>query len=218
MFAAVRSASLFRVSNLTIMDEAGRELPPDAVGMLCARGENVMLGYIQDPAATAEVLNSDGWLRTGDQGYQDKDGYFYLQGRANLLVKVQGHRVHPAEIEMVVEAGFPQVRAVALPVAQGDETRFALFLVPHGDQPIDAAAIRAACLRELPPHKVPVHFEVLDQLPLTPAYKVDRVALGTRVLAHSTRGELGEIWLRLIASKLKPALCSFCKRACIANM
>jgi long-chain acyl-CoA synthetase len=169
---------------LAVMSEGGHVLPPNAIGILCARGENVMLGYVQDSAATAEVLSGDGWLRTGDQAYRDEEGYFYLQGRANLLVKVQGHRVHPAEIEMVVEAGFPQVRAVALPVAQGDETRFALFLVPHGDQPIDAAAIRATCLRELPSYKVPVHFEVLDQLPLTPAYKVDRVALGTRVLAH----------------------------------
>ena len=143
---------------LTIMDEAGRELPPGAVGMLCARGENVMLGYFQDPGTTADVLNGDGWLRTGDRAYRDEAGYFYLRGRANLLVKIQGHRVHPAEIEGVVEAGFPHARAIALPVAQGDEMRFALFLAPRDDQPIDVADIRATCLRELPAYKVPVHF------------------------------------------------------------
>jgi acyl-CoA synthetase (AMP-forming)/AMP-acid ligase II len=178
---------------LAIMDEAGRELPPGAVGMLCARGENVMLGYFQDPAATADVLSSDRWLRTGDRAYRDEAGYFYLRGRANLLVKVQGHRVHPVEIEGVVEAGFPHACAIAVPMAQGDETRFALFLASHTDQPIDVADIRATCLRELPSYKVPMHFEVLDRLPLTSAYKVDRAALSHRVQANRASRNRGEI-------------------------
>jgi long-chain acyl-CoA synthetase len=162
---------------LSVMDEAKRELPPGAVGMLCARGENVMLGYWQDPAATAEVLSDDGWLRTGDLAHRDADGYFYLHGRVNLLVKVQGHRVHPAEIEERVEEGFPHTRAVAIPIARGEETRFILFLAARDDHPIDVGKIRAACQRELPPYKVPVHIEVLDRFPLTSGYKVDRAAL-----------------------------------------
>ena len=136
-----------------------------------------MLGYWQDPAATADVLSADGWLRTGDLAHRDEDGYFYLHGRANLLVKVQGHRVHPAEIETLVEAGFPHTRAVAVPMARGDETRFVLFLAARDDRPIDVAKIRATCQRELPPYKVPVRFDVLDRFPLTSAQKVDRAAL-----------------------------------------
>jgi long-chain acyl-CoA synthetase len=162
---------------LCVMDEANRELPPGAVGMLCARGDNVMLGYWQDPAATAEALSSDGWLRTGDLAHRDEDGYFYLDGRANLLVKIQGHRVHPLEIEGLVEANFPHARAVAIPKVQGEETRFALFLAARDDHPIDVDKIRAMCQRELPGYKVPVHFEVLDRFPLTSGYKVDRAAL-----------------------------------------
>ncbi len=166
---------------LAVMDETGRELPPGAVGMLCARGDNVMLGYWQDAAATAETLGADGWLRTGDLAHRDADGYFYAHGRANLLVKVQGHRVHPAEIEGMVEASFPHAHAVAIPMARGDDTRFALFLAPRDERPIDVATIRAACQRELPGHKVPLHFEVLDRLPLTSGQKVDRAALGLRL-------------------------------------
>lgn len=166
---------------LAVMDEAGRELPPDASGMLCARGDNVMLGYWEDASATAEVLGPDGWLRTGDLAHRDADGYFYVHGRANLLVKVQGHRVHPAEIEGVVEASFPHAQAVAIPMARGDDTRFALFLAPRDDRPIDVATVRAACQRELPGHKVPMHFEVLERLPLTSGQKVDRAALGQRL-------------------------------------
>jgi len=166
---------------LAVRDEAGRDAAPGAVGMLCARGDNVMLGYWNDPAATAEVLGPDGWLRTGDLAHCDADGYFYVHGRANLLVKVQGHRVHPAEIEGVVEASFPHAQAVAIPMARGDDTRFALFLAPRDERPLDVATIRAACQRELPGHKVPLHFEVLERLPLTSGHKVDRAALGRRL-------------------------------------
>ena len=162
---------------LAVMDEANRELPPGTVGMLCARGENVMLGYWQDPAATADVLAGNGWLRTGDLAHRDEEGYFYLHGRANLLVKVQGHRVHPAEIEGVVEAGFPQTCAVAIPVPRGDDMRFILFLAPRDDRPIDVAKIRETCQRELPPYKLPLHYEVVDHFPLTSGHKIDRAAL-----------------------------------------
>ena len=165
---------------LAVMDEAGRELPHGKAGMLCARGDNVMLGYWRDAAATAETL-ADGWLRTGDLAHRDADGYFHVHGRANLLVKVQGHRVHPAEIEGLVEASFPHAHAVAIPMARGDETRFALFLAPRDNRPIDVATVRAACQRELPGHKVPLHFEVLERLPLTSGQKVDRAALGLRL-------------------------------------
>jgi long-chain acyl-CoA synthetase len=171
---------------LAIRDEENRGLPPGVVGMLCARGENVMLGYWDSPAATANVLRDDGWLQTGDLAHRDEDGYFYLHGRANLLVKVQGHRVHPMEIEGMVEADFPGTHAVAVPVTQAGGTRFILFLAPRDDRPIDVAKIRATCQRELPSYKLPLHFEVLDALPLTSGFKVDREAL-SRLAPHMPR-------------------------------
>jgi len=167
--------------DLAVMDEANRELPAGIIGMLCARGENVMLGYWQDKSATTDVLSGDGWLRTGDLAHCDEDGFFYLHGRASLLVKVQGHRVHPAEIEGLVEAGFPETCAVAIPMARGDETRFVLFLAPRDDRPINVMKIRAVCQSELPAYKQPLHYEVLDRFPLTPGYKIDRSALALLV-------------------------------------
>lgn len=166
---------------LAVRDEANRELPSGAVGMLCARGENVMLGYWQDAVATADILGADGWLQTGDLAHRDEDGFFYLHGRANLLVKVQGHRVHPAEIEGLVESHFPHAHAVAIPMARGDEMRFMLFLAPRNDQPIEVTKIRATCQQELPPYKQPLHYEVIEQFPLTSGYKIDRAALALRV-------------------------------------
>jgi long-chain acyl-CoA synthetase len=76
-----------------------------------------------------------------------------------------------------VEAGFPGTHAVAVPVAREEGTRFILFLAPRDDRPIDVAEIRATCQRELPSYKLPLHFEVLDALPLTSGLKVDRAAL-----------------------------------------
>jgi long-chain acyl-CoA synthetase len=162
---------------LAVMDESNRELAANAVGMLCARGENVMLGYWRDPAATADAISPDGWLRTGDLAHRDDDGYFFLHGRASLLIKIQGHRVHPAEIEGLVEAEFPQTAAIAIPTLRGDETRFVLFLAPRDGRSIDVEKIRATCQKELPPHKQPVHYEMIDQFPLTSGYKIDRAAL-----------------------------------------
>lgn len=167
---------------LAVLDDSNIALPQGEAGMLCARGPNVMLGYWQDAAASAEAL-SGGWLRTGDLARADADGYFYIEGRANLLVKVQGYRVHPAEIESVVEAAFPGVRAVALPMQHAGETRFALFVAPQGGVAVDLAALRAVCQRELPSYKIPVHVEILEELPLTSGYKVDRAALSQRLPA-----------------------------------
>ncbi len=181
----VREGSIGRALSgveLAVLDESNHALPQGEAGMLCARGPNVMLGYWQDEAASAEAL-SGGWLRTGDLARADADGYFYIEGRANLLVKVQGYRVHPAEIESVVEVAFPGVRAVAVPMLHAGETRFALFVAPQGGAAVDLANLRAACQRELPSYKIPVHVEILDELPLTSGYKVDRAALAGRLPA-----------------------------------
>ena len=76
-----------------------------------------------------------------------------------------------------MELAFPQTSAVAVPMTRGEDLRFILFLAPRGDQPIDVAKIRATCQRELPPYKVPVHYEVVDRFPLTSGHKIDRAAL-----------------------------------------
>jgi acyl-CoA synthetase (AMP-forming)/AMP-acid ligase II len=165
---------------LAVLDDSNQALPQGEAGMLCARGPNVMLGYWQDDAASAEAL-SEGWLRTGDLARADADDYFYIEGRANLLVKVQGYRVHPTEIESVVEAAFPGVRAVALPMQHAGETRFALFVAPQGGATVDLTTLRVVCQRELPSYKIPVHVEILEELPLTSGYKVDRAALSRRL-------------------------------------
>lgn len=73
---------------------------PDGIGEICVRGGNVMLGYYEDPEATAEVIDNDGWLHTGDVGYADSDRYYYLTGRSkNIIITKNGKNVYPEEIE-----------------------------------------------------------------------------------------------------------------------
>lgn len=139
-----------------------------------------MLGYWQDPEATTSLLQ-EGWLDTGDLATVDEDGFIYLRGRSSLLVKIQGHRVHPAEIEDVVMRRFPGGQAVVIPHQFEGATRLALFLVPADGTPVSEHEIRQACADELPRHKIPSLIRVLDHWPLNEAMKVDRRALTQQV-------------------------------------
>jgi long-chain acyl-CoA synthetase len=161
---------------LRVVDEAGADVSPGQIGRLVARGENVMLGYWQDAGQPGPLL-AGGWLDTGDLATVDADGYVYLRGRANLLVKIHGHRIHPAEIEDVVKRRFPGVQAVVVPYETGGTTRLALLVIPSGDRTPDAQQIRNACLEELPRYKTPSRIELVDRWPLNGAMKVDRQAL-----------------------------------------
>jgi acyl-CoA synthetase (AMP-forming)/AMP-acid ligase II len=86
----------------------------------------------------------------------------------------------------VVEAAFPGVRAVAVPVAHAGDMRFALFVAPQGAA-VDSASLRAICQSALPPYKVPLHIEIVEELPLTSGYKVDRSALSEQAAAAMGR-------------------------------
>ncbi|PGH27871.1 hypothetical protein AJ80_00421 [Polytolypa hystricis UAMH7299] len=83
-------------------DEAPQELPIGEVGEIYIRGPNVFLGYLDNPEATAECLSSDGWFRTGDVGYEDKDGNMYITDRVKELIKYNGFQVAPAELEGIL--------------------------------------------------------------------------------------------------------------------
>jgi acyl-CoA synthetase (AMP-forming)/AMP-acid ligase II len=164
---------------LRVVGAGGHPIVPGQTGRLLARGENIMLGYWRDPAATAAVLQ-DGWLDTGDLGTVDAEGYLYLQGRSNLVIKVHGHRIHPREIEDRISALIPGSHVTVVPYTAGDETRLALFLAPPSDTPVTEPFVWQLCRRSLPPYKTPTFIEVLERMPLNDALKVDRSALTRR--------------------------------------
>jgi long-chain acyl-CoA synthetase len=174
---------------LSIVNERGAAVTPGEVGLLQARGDNIMLGYWQDPHGTEAVLR-DGWLSTGDFATVDDEGFIYLRGRANRLIKLQSNRVHPAEIEDVVARHFPGAQVAVLPYEVDELTRLALFCTPPRSTALTDRDIYQVCVRELPYYKVPQFIEVLDCLPLNGGLKVDREQLAHRVQSQSRAKEI----------------------------
>ncbi len=164
---------------LRVLDPDGRETAVNETGELCARGANVMLGYWQDEFGTKNVLRQ-GWLRTGDLVSRDESGYLYVKSRKNDLVKVQGFRIHPKEIETAICQHFPELRVIVVPYQLGGNTRLALFGISKKWRPNLPDELRRVCRRSLPRHKAPSYVEVLNQAPLNASTKLDRAALKRR--------------------------------------
>jgi len=175
---------------LCVMDADGREATDGETGELCARGANVMLGYWNDPEGTDRVLR-DGWLRTGDLASRDAEGYLYVKARKNDLVKVQGFRIHPREVEDEIGKHFPNVRIIVVPYQQQGVTRLAMFGISGRADRGLSDALRRVCARELPRHKMPSVFQVLPQAPLNASMKLDRPALSN--LAERCANEAAEL-------------------------
>ena len=170
---------------LRVVDEQGRELPVGEAGHLVARGDNVTLGYLEEPAETAAILH-DGWLWTGDLAYRDSDGFFFHQGRSKEILKIGGHRVSPIEIEHVV-AEHPDVAEAAVIGVKHDlmgEVPAAFVVARPGKAPAEDD-LRRFCRERMPPYKVPVNFTVVDALPRNEAGKLLRALLAQRPGADS---------------------------------
>jgi acyl-CoA synthetase (AMP-forming)/AMP-acid ligase II len=146
-------------------------------GEVWVQGPNVMQGYWDNAAATASVL-AEGWLRTGDVGYLDDDGFLFLQGRRSDMIKTGAHRVHPTDVEEVI-AEMPGVTEVAV-VGVEDEVLgqvIKAFVVASDLPPRAEERIKAHCRARLAPYKIPKHVAFVDALPRTASGKVRRVQL-----------------------------------------
>ncbi|QDU98650.1 class I adenylate-forming enzyme family protein [Lignipirellula cremea] len=180
-----RSSSIGRAIpgvELAVLASDGTPAPVGVLGELCARGPNIMLGYWDSPQESTAVL-ADGWLHTGDLAIIDEQGYFYIKGRKNDLVKIQGHRTHPREIEEAITACAPSWRVIVTPYQRGDTMRLAMFVAPGPGETVTVDDVRKLCLRELPRPKNPSYIEILQEIPLNGALKTDRAGLAEQALA-----------------------------------
>ncbi|MDA8486413.1 long-chain-fatty-acid--CoA ligase FadD2 [Pseudomonas resinovorans] len=156
------------------IDDAGNELPLGERGELCIKGPQVMKGYWQRPEATAEVLDADGWLKTGDIAVIDPDGFVRIVDRKKDLIIVSGFNVYPNEIEDVVMA-HPKVAncaAIGVPDEKSGEA-VKLFVVPR-EGGVSVEELKAYCKENFTGYKVPKHIVLKDALPMTPVGKILR--------------------------------------------
>jgi len=158
---------------LRILDEQGQEVPVGQVGELVARGANIMMGYWKDPEATGKVLR-EGWYHTGDQAFQDEEGFFYVVGRKDDLIKVGGHRVNPREIEdTLMESGmFIEAVIVGVP----DEllgNKLVILAVPTNGEG-SKNRVLGYCADKLPKYKIPSDVKFTHRLPKKTSGKIDR--------------------------------------------
>lgn len=155
-----------------IVDEHGVDVPVGEVGELVVRSPGLMVGYLNDPAFTNEVLR-DGWLWTGDLAWCDTDGFLYLAGRRLLRINFRGFKVAPEEVEAVLEQ-HPDVREAAVtayPGRYGEIVRAAI--VPRCERP-RVRDLRRHCRDQLASYKVPRRWEFHERLPRSPLGKVLR--------------------------------------------
>ncbi|MBL4849496.1 MAG: acyl--CoA ligase [Planctomycetes bacterium] len=160
---------------LAVADEHGAQLAPGDAGEILARGPNLTAGYFGDPAGTGELFQ-EGWLRTGDLGVLDAEGYLTIQGRLKDLIKCMGERFSGQSIEDVVLElpGVVEAAAIGVPDLERGEA-VVLFVVSEG--PIDEAALRAQIAGRLGRAKVPVRVHALPELPKTGSGKVRKSLL-----------------------------------------
>lgn len=161
-----------------LVDENGDDALSGDAGELWVRGDNVFLGYLDDPEATSRVLTPDGWLRTGDVAVIDDEGYAFLVDRMKDLVIVSGFNVYPAEVETVLRS-HPQIVAAAVVGVAHPDTGEAIraFIVPSPEVHLDEDAVIEFCQRQLARYKCPSKVLIVDALPVGGTGKVLRRAL-----------------------------------------
>ena len=164
-------------TELSIRNDAGLEAAVGQVGEICVRGPQVTKGYWQRPDETATAFHADGFLRTGDIGYVDEQGFVFIVDRKKDMILVSGFNVYPNEVEEVVAShpGVREVAAIGIPDARCGEA-VKIFVV-RKDPELTAEAIIAFCRTQLTSYKVPHHVEFRDDLPKTNVGKVLRRAL-----------------------------------------
>jgi acyl-CoA synthetase (AMP-forming)/AMP-acid ligase II len=168
---------------LRIVDTAGGgEQPVGEVGEVCCKSPAMMLGYWRDPARTAEVIDADGWLHTGDLGVVGADGNLRIVGRLKEMYIRGGYNVYPAEVEAALAEHPSVARAavVGVPDPVLGEVGVA-FVVPEPDSaPPTLEGLRSWCRDRLADYKAPDRLELVDDLPVTSMLKVDKRALVAR--------------------------------------
>ena len=153
-------------------------MPIGAVGEICAQSYGVMIGYNDDPAATAKAIDSDGWLHTGDLGTMDARGYVTVTGRVKDMIIRGGENLFPVEIENVLleHPDISEVAVVGIPDDRWGET-VACFMRLTPGAAVERAALVSHCRARISPQKTPAHWIEVSEWPLTGSGKIQKFVL-----------------------------------------
>lgn len=166
---------------IQVRDDAGNVLPQGETGELFGKGPQIMKGYWQRPEETAKVIDKDGWLATGDIGYMDEQGFFYIVDRKKDMILVSGFNVFPNEVEEVVALHPKVIEVAAVGVPNDASGELVKVFVVAKDKSLTAEDIIKHCRVHLTGYKVPKLVEFRDELPKTNVGKILRRELRDEV-------------------------------------
>lgn len=157
---------------------SGEPVPPGDEGEVCVRGPHVMQGYYRMLATTAQALDAEGWLHSGDLGREVGDSLYRITGRLKDMYINGGLKVYPAEVENVLYQHPAALQAAVVGVADGRMGQAGhAFVQRRPEVPVDAAALIAFLRERLADYKVPRSITLLDEFPLTPNGKIQKFRL-----------------------------------------
>ena len=165
---------------MKIVDADDREVVDGALGEIVIKGPNVMKGYFGDPAATAASIR-EGWFHSGDIGYRDGDGYFFIVDRLKDMINVAGFKVFPREVEEVLfrHPAVKEAAVVGVPDPVRGEAVKAFVVLKDGAH-VTAETLQALCRSSIAGVKVPERIEFIGALPKNPTGKILKKELRTR--------------------------------------
>jgi acyl-CoA synthetase (AMP-forming)/AMP-acid ligase II len=164
--------------------ETGEPVGPREKGEVCVRGPQIMKGYLNKPEATAQTIDNEGWLHTGDIGYVDEDGHFFIVDRAKELIKYKGFQVPPAELEAVLltHPCVADAAVIPYPDDEAGEVPKGIIVLKH---PIEPDALLEFVAERVAPHKRIRHIEFVEKIPKSPSGKILR-----RVLVEAEKAKV----------------------------
>ena len=182
---AATSGCAIAGTDISVQSQQGQMLAANTPGEICLRGFHVMQGYFQNPDATAEAIDSDGWLHTGDIGTIDERGYLTITGRLKDMFIVGGFNCYPAEIEAVLieHNAIAQCAVIGVSDERMGEVGCA-YIVRIPDQTIDDAELISWCRTRMANYKVPRYVRFIDQMPVNASNKIIKAQLSDHFSAQ----------------------------------
>ncbi|WP_418064242.1 AMP-binding protein [Pimelobacter simplex] len=181
-----RTATIGRAAphvEIKIVDPVtGETVPRGEPGEFCTKGYSVMLGYWNDPEKTAEAIDADGWMHTGDLAVMREDGYANIVGRIKDMVIRGGENIYPREIEefLYTHPDVEDVQVVGVPDAKYGEELCAWIRIRPGATPLDAEAVKAFATGKLAHYKIPRYVMLVDEFPMTVTGKIRKIEMRER--------------------------------------